>query len=183
MGLFDFFQKKKSDQQAESLVNLTLDNLKVGGMVDYDLKSWEVTACHYTDWGDGSKTEEWQLTSFDDIIYLEKSVDDEEKWCISRKITFNLLDPDIAKNIINSGDPPQMVTYKDVSYHLEESGGGHFFKDGVGSGLPMLAWDYCDDSGRKYLTIEQWGEKEFEASIGEPVEAYQFTNILPPQAK
>jgi hypothetical protein len=183
MRLFEFFQKKKSNQQTESFANLTLDNLKVGWMVDYDLKTWEVTARHYTDWGDGWKTEEWQLTSFDDTIYLEKSVDDDQEWCISRKINFNLLDPVIADNIINSGDPPQTVTYQSVSYHLKESGGGHFFKDGIGSGHPMLAWDYCDDSERKYLTIEQWGEKEFEAAVGEPVETYQFTNILPIQIK
>ena len=183
MGLFDFFQKKKSGLQSDPLVDLSLDNLRVGCLVDYDLKTWEVTARHYTDWGDGYKTDEWQLTSFDDVIYLEKSVDDEVEWCISRKINFKTLGSSIENSLVNSGDPPKMVTYDGVSYHLEESGGGHFYKDGVGSGLPMLAWDYSDESERKYLTIEQWDETEFEASVGEPVEAYQFTNVLPPQPK
>ena len=36
-----------------------------------------------------------------------------------------------------------------------------------------------NDPGKKYLGIEQWGENDFEASLGEPVEEYQFTNILP----
>lgn len=183
MGLFDFFRKKKSGLPSDPLVDLSLDNLKVGCMVDYDLKTWEVMAHHYTDWGDGYKTDEWQLTSFDDVIYLEKSVDDEVEWCISRKIKFNSLDPSVENGIINSDDPPEMITYDGVAYHLEESSGGHFYKDGRGSGQPMLAWDYSDESERKYLTIEQWGEREFEASVGEPVLAYQFTNILPPQRK
>lgn len=182
MGFFDIFQKKKPSEQGGDLIDLTLDNLMVGCMVDYDLKTWQVTAHNYTDWGDGFKTQEWQLKSFDDLIYLEKSVDDEVEWCISRKIKFQLLGPQVQERIAETGDPPETVTYEGVSYHMEESSGGHFFKDGHGPGQPMLAWDYEDDSSRHYLTIEQWGEREFEASLGEPVEEYQFTNILPPQS-
>lgn len=183
MALFDIFRKKKPDNVSDTLIDLQLDNLMLGCMVDYDLKTWEVTARHYTDWGDGWKTEEWQLKSYDEVIYLEKSDDDEVTWSISRKINFGLLDPQVQESILSSGDPPRTVVHDGITYHMEESSGGHFFKDGLGPGQPMLAWDYADDSGKSYLTIEQWGEKEFEASLGEPVEAYQFTNILPPQSR
>ena len=43
----------------------------------------------------------------------------------------------------------------------------------------LITWEYLDDSERKTLTIEQWGEDDFEASVGEIVEEYQFTDILP----
>lgn len=182
MGLFDIFRKKSPAREDYSKVDLALDDLMVGCMVDYDLKTWQVAARHYTDWGEGDKTHEWQLKSYDDLIYLERSEDDEVQWCISRKINFNRLGSEIPERIKDSGDPPQTVTYESVSYYLEESGGGHFFKDGRPPGQPMLSWDYADDSGRRFLTIEQWGEDEFEASLGETVEDYQFTNILPPQS-
>lgn len=181
MGFFDIFRKKQPDREDLSMVDLALDDLMVGCMVDYDLKTWQVTARHYTDWGDGYKTDEWQLKSYDDLIYLEKSEDDEVEWSITRKANFHLLGPEVPEKIKASGDPPQNVVYEGVSYSMEESGGGHFYKDGKGPGQPMLAWDYMDDSEGRYLTIEQWGENEFEAFLGEPVEEYQFTNILPPQ--
>ncbi len=183
MGFLDLFRKKRPDDSLDPLVDLSLDQMMVGCVVDYDLKSWEVTARHYTDWGDNWRTDEWQLKSFDEVIYLEKSEDDETEWSISRKIDFNLLDPQVKDSIISSDDPPQKIIFKEVTYHMTESSGGHFFKDGVAPGQPMLAWDYEDDSGKSYLTIQQWGERDFEASLGEPVEDYQFTNILPPQSK
>jgi hypothetical protein len=183
MGFFDIFRKKKSDNLSDTLVDLSLDKLMVGCMVDYDLKTWEVTAHHHTDWGDQFRTEEWQLKSYDEVIYLEKEEDDEVEWSISRNINFHLLGPHVPENILSSGDPPQTVTYDGIAYTMTESSGGHFFKNGIGPGQPMLAWDYENDSKDAYLTIEQWGENEFEAFLGQPVEEYQFTNILPPQSK
>ena len=55
------------------------------------------------------------------------------------------------------------------------------------TGLPIVVrigrygpyLQYEDESGEKYLAIEQWGETEFEASLGQPVEEYQFSDILP----
>ena len=182
MGFWDFFRKKKRADQGPSMVDLALDDLVAGCMVDYDLKTWEVTARHVTDWGGGDKSIEWQLKSYDDVIYLEKTEDDEVEWCISRKADLRLLGPDVPQKIIETDDPPETVTCEGLSYYLEESGGGHFYKNGTGEGLPMLMWDYEDDSGRRYLTIEQWGEEEFELYLGEPVESYQFTNILPPHS-
>jgi hypothetical protein len=43
----------------------------------------------------------------------------------------------------------------------------------------MFKWDYADDSGKYSLTIEQWGETDYELSVGREVEEYQFSNILP----
>ncbi|MBT3880259.1 MAG: DUF4178 domain-containing protein [Candidatus Scalindua sp.] len=45
--------------------------------------------------------------------------------------------------------------------------------------MEFLYWDYYDLSEEKTLTIEQWGEDKFDASVGNYVEEYQFTNILP----
>ncbi|MFQ5585121.1 MAG: DUF4178 domain-containing protein [Calditrichia bacterium] len=42
-----------------------------------------------------------------------------------------------------------------------------------------MYWDFIDEEDENFLTIEQWGETEFEAAMGYYVEEYQFTNILP----
>ena len=178
MGLKDLFRKKKN-KRPDPLTGYSLSNLQVGFFVDYDMKTWEVRAYNYYDWGSGDFTYEWQLQCYDDTIYLEREPDDEDYWCISRKISIISLGTGIKEHIIEHEDPPDPIVFEDTTYRLEETGGGHFHKNGKEERKELLKWDYTDDSGKKLLSIEQWGETVFEASIGNPVEEYQFTNILP----
>ena len=182
MGLFDFFKKDKP-KGPDPVSGLTLSKMKPGYMVDYDLKTWEVTAYNLYDWGDGDESYEWQLKNGDDVRYLELETDDEEEWCLSRKVPFGKLGSGISQAIIDNGDPPDEITFDGEPYYLEKMAGGHFLKDGKGIGQPLLSWDYENDEGDKYLSVEQWGEEDFEASQGIPVEEYQFTNILPVEEK
>lgn len=178
MGFWDFFKKKPSNEP-DPIKDLTLSNLKEGYYVDYDMKTWKVEACHYYDWGEGDITYEWQLKSFNETIYLEKETDDEDEWRVSRTIPIGRLGTGIIQHIKEHEDPPEQITFDGKIYHLEEMGGGYFYERGKEPKREFLCWDYVDDSGEHYLTIEQWGENAFEASVGIPVEEYQFSNILP----
>ena len=178
MKIRDFFKKNKKDE-LDPLSDLSLARLKKGYLVDYDLKTWEVSAYNYYDWSEGDISHEWQLRSGDEVIYLEMESDDEEEWSLNRKIAFSRLDSQIKKKILETGDPPEKIVFDGVTYYMEETAGGRFYRDGQGQGREVLQWSYQDDEGRSYLSIEQWGEEEFEATTGEPVEEYQFTNILP----
>ena len=178
MGIFDFLKKDK-DKGPDPISGLSLKNMKAGYLVDYDLKTWEVTAYNVYDWGEGDKSYEWQLASGDEVVYLEVEFDDEDDWSLNRKLPFGKIGSKVRDHIIEHGDPPDEVVVDGTTYYLEEMAGGHFLKDGEGLGQPMLRWDFEDDSGKKYMGIEQWGEEDFEASTGIPVEEYQFSNILP----
>ena len=178
MGIKDWFTKDK-EPQLDPLADLTLDKMKQGYMVDYDLQTWMVTAAHYYDWGDGDLSWEWQLTSGDTTVFLELERDDEDFWVMYRKISFGSLGPEIRKTILDKGDPPETIVYKGVSYYLDETAGGQFFKNGQPPGQPLISWFYEDDEGERYLSVEQWDEEEFDASTGVQVYEYQFTNILP----
>lgn len=178
MGLKDFFKKNK-DKELDPLRDLTLAKLKAGYLVDYDMKTWEVTAHNRYDWGEGDITHEWQLKSGDEVAYLELESDDEDDWSLSRKIAFSRLGSQIKTRIMETGDGPDEIVFEGEKFYLEEMAAGHILKEGQSPGKPMLRWSYEDDGGRRYLCLEQWGEEEFEASIGEPVQEYQFTNILP----
>ena len=181
MGWKDFFKRKK--ESLDPLKDLTLANLKVGYFVDYDLKSWQVTASNYYDWGSGDLTYEWQLKSADETIYLEREPDDEDYWSISQKISIDQLGAHLKTYITEHGDPPEQIEYAGKTYYLEETGGGYFYagdsQDRYQNGKELLKWDFTDDSGELFVSIEQWGETEFEASTGKSVEEYQFTDILP----
>ena len=179
MGWKDFFKKKKTEE-TDPLNDLILVNLGVGSYVDYDMKTWEVTAYHHYDWGEGDMTREWQLISSDETVYLEQETDDDVFWSINRKISFNRLGPDVRNHILKNENPPDEIEFQGTHYFLEDSAGGKFFKDGTGTGRELLKWEYEDDSGKNYLSIEQWGEESFETSVGHEAEEYQFSNILPP---
>jgi len=178
MGIRDFFRKNKKEE-FDPLSDLTLSKLKKGYLVDYDLKTWEVSTCDYYDWGKGDVSYEWQLKSGDEVVYLEMESNDEEEWSLNRKIAFGRLDSQVKKRIIETGDPPEKIFFEGGTYYMEETAGGRFYKDSQEPGKEMLQWSYQNDEGRSYLGIEQWGEEEFEATTGKPVEEYQFTNILP----
>jgi len=177
MGWKDFFKKK--DEGPDPLHDLSLEKMEKGYLVDYDLRTWEVTACNRYDWGGGDVSLEWSLSSSDEILYLEREEDDEVYWSLSSKIDFSGLGPDIRRHIKEHDDPPESIEFDGVTYHMEEMGGGHFFRQDATQGEEFLRWSYMDDSGEKLLDIEQWGEDDFEASVGRPVAEYQFSNILP----
>ena len=115
MGIKDFFKKKKND--LDPLADLSLTNLKKGYLVDYDLKTWEVVASNYYDWGDGDISYEWQLKSFDEVVYLEKESDDEAEWSLNRKINFSRLGPNIKEQIVETGDPPDEIVFEGMTYY------------------------------------------------------------------
>lgn len=179
MGFMDFFKKKRSQDELDPLSDLTLAKLKKGYYVDYDMKTWEVTAANRYEWGEQDTTWEWQLQCHDDIIYLEREFDDEEYWCISRKVPFKRLDPDVRKQITRSDDPPETIVFEETVYYLDETGGARFFGDGASVGRELFVWDYMDETEKKNLTIEQWGDNEYELAVGVSVQEYQFSDILP----
>ena len=182
MGLLDYFKQKKNTEN-DPISDLTLKNLKIGWILDYDMKSWQVKSCSCYDWGDGDITYEWQLVSHDDTIYLEREIDDEDYFSISRKIPFGKIDKGLKDYIIKNNDPPNEITYENKQYYQEEMGGGHFFIDitklSIETGREVLKWDFEAESGNEFISIERWGESDFEATFGKSVELYQFSNILP----
>jgi len=176
MGLFDIFRSKQPE--ADPLADLVLDRMKVGFLVDYDLATWTVTAYNRYDF-DGDAVEEWELTEGHRKRYLERGEDDGVHWALSKKIPIGSIDGDVRSQVLDHGDPPQRVTYQGTEYFLDDSAAGHMMADGDGAPQELIKWEYLDEEGEKYLTVEQWGETELEASAGVAVHEYQFENILP----
>ncbi|MBT4128944.1 MAG: DUF4178 domain-containing protein [Nitrospina sp.] len=180
--VFDFFKNKKEELQKEEfrIEDLVLSKLKVGFLVDYDLKTYRVSACNNYQWNEGGVSDEWELTSGSETFFLERSEEDGEvEWSFCHKLSISELEGDIAGEIVRNEDPPEKVVLKGETFHFEEDDIGEFFRDGSEEGLSFVSWDYSDEQGKQFLTIEQWGEKKFDMQLGTMVEEFQFTNILP----
>jgi len=156
-----------------------LEDLQVGYLVDFDLKTWEVIGYNVYDY-DGFETREWELRCGEEVRFLELAVDDgQAEWVLTRKIGLRQLDPEVAAAIIDSGDPPEEVRLAGRPYLAVESSAGQMREGGGGRGHEFVNWSYESEEGERVLFISQWGERDFRAYEGEYVEEYQFTDILP----
>jgi len=173
MGFFDFFKKKHKDRSF-----IGINDLLPGDMVDYDMKTWEVKAKHKYDY-EGEIIFEWQLRTSDDNIFLE--IDDEESnsLIISRKIPNSYISQSVFNEISSTDDAPEEIEVETKKYFLEEISSGYFFENSSGEEEPFIAYNYTSENGESFVTIEQWGERNFEVCRGENVYEYQFTNFLP----
>ncbi len=179
MGFKNFFKKNRPDDDPDPINDLSLKNMKKGYFVDYDLETWEVVSVNKYDWGSDDLTHEWQLQSHNDLIFLEREPDDEDSWSISRKLPINKLDAQAREAITQADEAPDSILHDGVVYYLDETGGALFYADQSQTGKEVFKWDYADDTGELFLTIEQWGPKAYELCVGKKVEEYQFSNILP----
>lgn len=184
MNLRDLFKKQPDEPSLDPLRDLVLDKLRVGYLVDYDLKTWQVTAHNTYDF-DGKTVREWELTTDRDVRYLERSEDDEEVWTLATKIPVGRLGDAVRDRLYAQQEPPGEISYEGRSYYLYADAAGYFQEGGRGERQPMLAWEYSNagdteaDADTLFLTVEQWGERELEASTSVRVQSYEFTNILP----
>ncbi len=174
------FKKKKEEPEVLDPLSITLSDLKLGYVLDYDLKTWKVTAQHYYDY-EGDRADEWELTCGDDVAYLERSEDDSITWGLTRKIHLSDVEGDVRGHMRDhdNDDPPDEVRCHGIMFYGVSSAVGSFYKDGGDEGQKFIIWNYLDESEKHTLSIEQWDEDAFDAAVGEIVEEYQFSNILP----
>lgn len=180
MALFDkWFGKKEEDTRDSS--KLSVVDLRVGDFVDYFMKSWEVREVFRYDWGNNDFTHEYQLFDGTETIFLHVEEDDELELSIARSVSLNTINPMLRNTIISEDEPPASIEFDGTTYFKQEEAQGHVTEDGEDNehASAFISWDYCDRLEKKLLTIERHGEQEFDAFVGEYVEKYEFSNIIP----
>ncbi len=177
-----FFDKKEENKLTPD--DLVLSKLKVGYMVDYDLKTWEIIDYNVYDWGDDIFSEEWTLETYDsgeqEILYLEKSDEDGDLlWSLTQKMPVNSIDRNIIDSITDGEEPPSEIEYENETFYIADTGAAYFLKHGTETKGELIVWDFEDETEEKILTIEQWGEYRFELFYGIYVDEEDFENIFP----
>ncbi|MEM7351308.1 MAG: DUF4178 domain-containing protein [Acidobacteriota bacterium] len=179
MGFLDRFRKPQDPPELDPLKDLVLAKLKVGYLVDYDLRTWQVTDYARYRFNDGRESEEWELTAERDKRYLELASDDADVWTLSEDIPVGALGGGVRQHILDHDDPPEQVTYQGRVYYSEGSNGGQLIPGGGGPRRDLIQWELLDESEEHFLSIMQWSETEVTAVAGIFVEDYQFSDILP----
>lgn len=181
MGFFDdLFGKKKKEEEAVDPLDIKLSKLKKGYILDYDLSSWEVKEVYNYDWGDHFFTREYKLFNGKDTRFLHVEEDDELELIMSEKVKPTTVDPDLPDYVEKHGHPPKKIHFKGIEYRLEGESPGYFNEDEKeAQWVEHISWNYYDEDEVNTLNIEQWGEREFEASIGRVVKEFEISNITP----
>lgn len=161
-----------------------LGALRIGWMVDYDIRTWRVTDHEIYRFNDGATADSWELTNGPERLYLERSLDDGEvEWSLSKVLPIENLDG-VRDHILAHDDPPESVEHEGRAYRLDWSVGGSVRSIDPTSGRPgderrLVEWELVDGTEERFLAIQQWSETEFTASQGEVVKPFLFTHILP----
>ena len=181
MGLFDRFRSKEKKEPRYDSTDITVLDLGVGFVFDYDLSNWEVQQAYEYDWGDNYFSDEYKISNGTDVLYLSVEKDDELILSVSKKIKVRTLGSEVLEKLMDTQKPPTTFTYEGTKYVLEEEAPGFFNNraEGKDHWEEFISWDFTDEKGEKLITIEQWDEKEFEASEGKAIKEFEISNILP----
>ncbi len=177
MGIFDIFKKKEPHYDS---TNIQVKDLDVGFVFEYDLSTWEVQAIYEYDWGDNYFTREFKISDGSTTRFLSIEEDDELELSLTKKIKIRSLDANLMETLQDKQQPPKSIEYDGITYYLENEAPGYFHDIAKGDNWEEFrSWDFEDNDGVNILCIEQWDEKEFEASIGKKIKEFEISNILP----
>lgn len=180
-NLFGSKKKKPEEQLSYDPTNVQIKDLKKGAFLDYDLETWEVKAQYEYDWGDKYYTFEFLLATVDKKKFLHYEEDDGELECtLTEKVRIGSIDGDIPEQIKRNRNPPKEINYQGITFYRDEEGVAHFRDIETRNWEKVVSWSYYDEAEKHVLSIEQWGETEFEAAFGLVVDEHEFTNIILP---
>lgn len=181
MGLFDFLKKKT--EKTFTPVSLTVENMQKGWVLEYDMKNWVVSEVYEYDWGNNNFSVEYKIDSGNETYFLSVEKDDHTILSLTRKVKIRAIDENLPDHIKQNETPPKKLVYNGVTYFMETERPGYFRNVANESNgdewEEFIAWEYEDETGQKVLTIEQWGEHDFDAAAGVIIPEHQISNILP----
>ncbi len=181
---FGFFKKKKEEDKTPHYDpnNIRIIDIRVGFFLEYDAKTWEVAEEYEYDWGDNEFSYSFLLRSSDEELYLSIEQEGELELALTKQIRLMKLGEDLDDEIVANERPPKTITYEGVKYFRDNESPGYYRNTATtirDESIEMITWDYYDDEEEKTISIEQFGERDFEAYIGHYVEEYEFSNIIP----
>lgn len=183
--MFDkLFSRFKKEKDAADYANMTVRDLEVGCILDYDLSTFVVKEAYEYDWGDNFFSKEYKISDGTKTLFLSIEEDDEMEIEVSEKVKIRRILDYLPEHLKENGKPPKSIVYNDVRYYFDEESPGFFRnckdeRESDESWTEFISWSCYDDSEKQILTLERWGEDDFEASVGKVIKEFQISNLLP----
>ncbi|MFT5336381.1 MAG: hypothetical protein ACI9YL_000375 [Luteibaculaceae bacterium] len=176
------FTGKKPASPTFDPLNVRLFDLNKGSFLDYKTESYQVEEVYIYDWGEEQFSKELVLNNGSHRFSIAIEDPSEKEVYVFEKIRIRDIDKDLPEYIELNGKPGKSLNFKGSEYFLEEENPGFCQKQttrGDSAWMELVSWDFLGPQLQKMITIEQWDEDEFEASIGEKIAAREFKNLIP----
>ncbi len=150
-------------------------------MLDYDLKTWRVVTALQFDWEDGQSEQAFIIVS--DLerrnLFVRREGGHLEVM-ETRDVSIHAIDSFLEKELIALGRPLNSVVYGGETYYRENGKTGWcFLREREGAARKVTVWEYLNARRDLFIRIEVAGKQQIRASVGEPVLAVKFSDILP----
>lgn len=180
MGLLDIFKKKEKEPDYD-VTNLSVKDLRLGFILEYDLKNWQIKEEYEYDWGANNFSKEYLLDSGTEKVYLGVENKGDIFLTITNDIKIRDLGGDIIDRTVKDKSPPKELIYEGVRYYLHTDNAGYFndITKGGDDWEELISWEYFDDAEELIIGITQWGERDFDAVAGKVVKEFEISNIIP----
>ena len=157
---------------------LEVTDIQEGYFFEYDLRHWKVTAESVYEWNNGTKSREFKITEGGQILYLEIEEEDELRLGVSKKTHLGTITENVTGAIERDGFPPDRITFKGTPYTKVGEYPGRYKEKGSGEGWEkFVVWDYIDESGKHFVSIEEWDVADFEVYTGQFIQPEEISNI------
>lgn len=182
--MFDKLLSKFRKPEASNITNMNVRNLAVGAIFEYDLRTFQVLEAYEYDWGGNSFSKEFKVSDGSETAFLAVEEDDHLEISYSKKLKIRLLQDNLPEYIHQHEKPPTVIDY-DGSTYLYDGESPGFFRNMADNPKDddnwseFISWDFYAKNSNKVLSVEQWGEDAFEASVGKTVKEHEISNILP----
>jgi hypothetical protein len=175
MGFFDFFKKEEKE-----IKELNITNLDIGGILDYDLKSWIIEDKTEYDWGNNQFTFEYTINAGDESIYLHVTEGANIKIDISSEIKVSQLGLNFKETIIEKDAPINKIAFEDEHYTLSDEFMGHCksINDGDDEWSEFVNWVFVNPDETKFISVNRWGETDIDAVKGFYIKEFELSNFL-----
>lgn len=177
MGFLDsLFGGGDDDGQDDLVDDPSLNQLREGYVLDYEMRTWEVTRHAKYDY-EGWPADEWTLENGDDLMFLEYEYDDGDVFLLSEpvEITEVTVDGEPFRAVVREQEPPGTVSYAGDEYVLAEEGPAMRTVDDRTNSLHY--WVYKGEE--EFVALERYGSSDWNVYAGREVEPFEFDNILP----
>ena len=160
-------------------MNITLNHIKKGYMVDYEMKTWETVAIGVYDWQDEIGEKVLKLSDGVSSIFVWLRTGTEVDILSGKQVNIHAVDSGLEAEMHHNGKPFNMLTYNEITYYLENERRGNFAEESGKNRQQIASWDYLDGPRKHYLRIEQFGREQFKVFTGKVNSSFEFTEILP----
>jgi hypothetical protein len=180
--MLNFFKKKPKEPDYD-VTDLSVNDLNVGFIFDYDMKSWVVKEAYEYDWGNNNFSKEYKVDSGDEVAFLGVENDAELTITLSKSMKLRKIEENVFKEITENKKAPDKIHFEGEVFYLESDSAG-YFRDCAGDTKKwdeLVSYEYLDEEEAKLISLTQWDERTLEAYSGLVIAPYQISNIIPGQ--